>query len=221
MLWDPETDNVSFDIPTPIQQRITRRSVLETVMKIYDPMGLLSPFMVSSRILLRETWELKLAWDQELPVELVRRWHVFYLNMRDLKNVNYDRCLKPLNTVGKPILILLSDASEKAYGYAAYIRWERSDGSVWCRLIMAKTRIALMRRLSIPQLELNAAVLSKRGRAVIQKETRFEYDQIYQLVDSATVLCMLNKISTRFRLYEGVRIGEIQAATEGNMTDWH
>ena len=61
MLWDPETDNVSFDIPTPIQQRITRRSVLETVMKIYDPMGLLSPFMVSSKILLRETWELKLA----------------------------------------------------------------------------------------------------------------------------------------------------------------
>ena len=61
VLWDPETDNVSFDISTPIQQRITRRSVLETVMKIYDPMGLLSPFMVSSKILLRETWELKLA----------------------------------------------------------------------------------------------------------------------------------------------------------------
>ena len=32
---------------------------------------------------------------------------------------------------------------------------------------------------------------------------------------------MLNKFSTRFRLYEGVRIGEIEAATEGNMTDWH
>ena len=178
MLWDPETDIVLFDIPTPIQQCITRRSVLETVMKIYDPMGLLSPFMVSSKILLRETWELKLAWDQELPVELVG-WHLFYLNMRDLKKVNYDRFLKPLNTVGKPILILLSDASEKAYRYAAYIRWELSDGSVWCRLVMAKTRTAPMKRLSMPQLELNAAVLSKRGRAVIYKETRFEYDQIY------------------------------------------
>ena len=70
-------------------------------------------------------------------------------------------------------------------------------------------------------MELNGAVLSKRGRKVIETETRFQFDNIYQLVDSETILCSINKTSTRFKLFEGVRIAEIQAATEGNMRDWY
>ena len=62
-------------------------------------------------------------------------------------------------------------------------------------------------------MELNAAVLSKRGRNVIEKEMRYNFSRVYQLVDSETVLKMMNKKSTRFKLYEGVRIGELQSAT--------
>ena len=43
---------------------------------------------------------------------------------------------------------------------------------------------------------------------------------MYHLVDSDTVLCQINKLSTRFQVYEGVRIGEIQAATGGNVSCW-
>ena len=49
---------------------------------------------------------------------------------------------------------------------------------------------------------------------------RFEFDSVRQLVDSETVLCMINKVSTRFKLYEGVRVGEVQASTNGDMTCW-
>ena len=63
-------------------------------------------------------------------------------------------------------------------------------------------------------------MLSKRGRCTIEKEMRLTFDSVLHLIDSATVLCMINKLSTRFRLYEGVRIGEIQAATDGNLTEW-
>ena len=123
--------------------------------------------------------------------------------------------------MGSPSLIIFSDGSDIAYGYSAYIRWQLSDGSFWCRLIMAKRRISPIRKLSTPQMELNAAVLSKRGRKVIQKELRFKFQHLFQLVDSETVLCMLNKLSTRFKVYEGVRIGEVQAATGGNMSSWY
>ena len=85
---------------------------------------------------------------------------------------------------------------------------------------MAKSRIAPLRKRSIPQLELNAAVLSKRGREVITHEMRYKFSQVLQLVDSETVLAMLQKTSTRFKLYEGVRIGEIQAATDGDISCW-
>ena len=77
-----------------------------------------------------------------------------------------------------------------------------------------------MNKLSTPQMELNAAVLSKRGRNVIEKEMRFEFEKVLQIVDSETVLSMINKTSTGFKVYEGVRIGEIQAATSGDMSCW-
>ena len=63
---------------------------------------------------------------------------------------------------------------------------------------MAKCRIAPVNKLSTPQMELNAAVLSKRGRKAIEKEMRFEFEKVLQIVDSETVLSMINKTSTRY-----------------------
>jgi len=96
--------------------------------------------------------------------------------------------------------VILSDASEKAYGYVAYIRWRLKDGRFWSKFIIAKSRVAPMKRLTTPQLELNAAVLAKRGRETIQKEMHFPFKKVHHFVASATVLGMLNKFSTRFRL---------------------
>lgn len=69
-------------------------------------------------------------------------------------------------------------------------------------------------------MELNAAVLSKRGGQVIEKEMRFNFERVLHIVDSKTVLNMINKTSTRFKVYEGLRIGEIQAATNGDVSFW-
>ena len=85
---------------------------------------------------------------------------------------------------------------------------------------MAKCRVAPVTKLSTPQMELNAAVLSKRGRKVIEREMRFQFERVLQIVDSETVLNMINKTSTRFKVYEGVRLGEIRAATDGDMSCW-
>lgn len=77
-----------------------------------------------------------------------------------------------------------------------------------------------MNRINIPQMELNGAVLSKRLRQTITQESRFQFEDVHQLIDSQTVLCQLHKLSTRFKVFEGVRIGEVQAATGGNMSCW-
>ena len=52
------------------------------------------------------------------------------------------------------------------------------------------------------------------------KEMRYNYSDFLHVVDSETVLAMLEKTSTRFKLYEGVRIGEIQAANGGDISCW-
>ena len=85
---------------------------------------------------------------------------------------------------------------------------------------MAKCRIASMNKLFTPQMELRAAVLSKPGKKVIEKEMRFKFEKVLQIVNSEIVLNMINKTSTRFKVYEGRRIGEIQAAKSGDMSCW-
>lgn len=164
-----------------------------------------------AKCLLRETWLLGLSWDDPLPSDLRREWLVYYRDLFKLTQWKYDRALKPAKAIGDPILMILSDASDLAYGFAAYIRWNLIDGEFWCRLIMAKCRVVPIGKLTTPQMELNAAMISKRGRKVIETESRFKFSRVYHLVDSATVLCSINKLSTRFKVFEGVRIAEIQS----------
>jgi hypothetical protein len=240
--WIPETDSLSYnlslnfspkrrgvhtlpdltedEVPAMIPEVLTKRLVLSQVMRVYDPMGLLSPVTIVGKILLRETWLTQLGWDDAIPAKLRNQWVRYLTTIYAANKIKYQRALKPSNAVGKPTLVLFSDASDTAYGFAAYIRWKRSGGSVWSRLVMAKSRIAPLVKRSTPQLELNAAIMSKRAREVITKEIRYEFEKVWHLIDSETVLAMLQKTSTRFKLYEGVRVGEIQAAQEGDISDW-
>ena len=177
-------------------------------------------FTLLAKIYLREIWSRKLDWDTPLSSDLTSKWVSFFTTLFQLEHLRFPRRLRPEDAVGRPWLIILSDGSDLAYGYAAYIRWSLQSGLYWCRLIMAKCHIAPVNKLSTPQIELNAAVLSKRGRRVIESEMRFDFERVLQLVDSETVLSMIHKTSTRFKVYEGVRIGEIQAATDGDLSSW-
>ena len=132
----------------------------------------------------------------------------------------YERCVTPEGAIGKPKLILLSDGSELAYGCAVYIHWCLQDGSYWCRLLLSKCRIAPLNRVSVPQMELDGAVLSKRCRKVVETESWFSFEKVFHLVDSETVLGMIHKLSTQLRVYEGVHVGEIQTATAGDVSCW-
>lgn len=215
-----EPNLTAADVPCALPLLLTRRMVLEQVMMVFDPLGLLCPFTLLSKLYLRETWSLKLGWDDALPASLRLKWQQFFTVMFQLKDLKFDRSLCPPDAEGLPWLVIFSDGSNSAYGFAAYIRWQLKSGGYWCRLIMAKCRIAPLRKITTPQMELNAAVLSKRGRKVIEQEMRFKFSKILQVVDSETVLNMLNKTSTRFKVYEGVRIGEVQSATNGDMSCW-
>ena len=154
-----------------------------------------------------------------MSIELRNKW-VFFSDLLRLQLFDYERCLKPKNVVGSPVLVLLSNASDVAYGFSAYVRWRLVDFSFWCCLVMSKSRIVLVRKIATLQMELNAVVLSFRGHKLVKKETRFEFEAVHHLVDSETVSRMLNKVSTRLKVYEGVRVGEIHSATNGDMSSW-
>ena len=237
--WNTKTDDICFkptlnfsvkrhgaftqpnlECTDPLPEAFTRRKVLQQVMAIYDPLGLLSPFTLKAKILLRKTWEIKLGWDDELPPCLYQSWTHFFKELFDIQQINFPRCTKPKDAVGDPWLVLYSDGSEVAYGCVAYVRWSCENGTYKSCLLMAKSRIGPVTKLAVPRMELNGAVLSKRCRTVIEKEMRYKFERVIHLIDSETVLNQLNRTSYRFKVYEGVRIGEIQAATSGDMSEW-
>ena len=200
LAWDPEKDFILYevtlnfskkrrgvrtgsdlnvtDLPKALPEFLTKRTVLEKVMKIYDPLGLVCPFTLLAKVYLREIWSRKIDWDTPLPPDLKAKWNQFFITLFRLEQLRFPRCLRPNDANGRPWLIILSDASDLAYGFAAYIRWLLQDRTYWCRLIMAKCRIAPLNKLSTPQMELNAAVLSKRGRKVIEAEMRFDLERV-------------------------------------------
>ena len=42
--------------------------------------------------------------------------------MLQIENLTLNRCVKPLEAIGQPTLIIFSDASEAEYGSCAYVR---------------------------------------------------------------------------------------------------
>ena len=140
------------------------------------------------------------------------RWLTFLRSLLLLEDIEFERSLWPEEeVVGLPILIVFSDGSKLAFGAVAYIRWELASGRFWCRIIMAKGKIAPKNIVSIPRMELNGALLGNRIKNFILKETNLKFRKVYQLVDSSTVLGYVHKECGVFHPYEGIRIAEIQS----------
>ncbi|XP_036347466.1 uncharacterized protein LOC118756836, partial [Rhagoletis pomonella] len=156
--WSPDTDE--FQIATKLPESCsepTKRSVLSTTAKIFDPLGLVSPSVVLFKILLQETWCQGFDWDTKLPPTLSDHWKKILSELHYLSNVRIPRQIAP---AGVSIEIHgFADASSSAYAAAVYSRSKLSDDSFVVNLIAAKTRVAPLKPLSIPRLELSAAHL--------------------------------------------------------------
>ena len=215
VVWNSNTDTFSFavksdllDCQEPIQ--LSKRKVLSQIARIYDPIGFASAFMISAKIALQALWKRGISWDEELPPELSQKWKRLFQEMVQLNGVRFDRCLTPLNAIGQPVLCVFSDASEDAFGACAYARWQLSTGGFNVRFIVAKSRVAPLKKLTIPRLELQGAVLASRLGKTILKESRLKFEKAVFFLDSKIVLAWICSEARRFKPFVSVRVGEIQ-----------
>ena len=207
---------------------ITRRQYYSQVQSLFDPIGFLAPVLLTAKILLRRTWEdgcEKLAWDDPLPLALVKDIIHFFIELFALEDVSFSRSLLPKNEkiVGGPELVIFSDGSVTAFGSVVYIRWRLDSNTWWSTLVLSKSKIAPKNRLTIPRLELNGAVLSKRLDEFVCNNLDLEFERVHHLVDSSTVLGYVHKPDAKLKPFEGVRVSEIQTAgkfVDGRLNDW-
>ncbi|GFU44653.1 reverse transcriptase domain-containing protein [Nephila pilipes] len=76
--WNVIHDYFTIDVKGLLEldtsKPVTKRIVLQSAGKIYDPVGFLSPYTIKLKCLLQELWLRKLAWDDELPPDIYATW---------------------------------------------------------------------------------------------------------------------------------------------------
>lgn len=227
--WSTSSDCFLFSptINRKISQMIadpkhpTKRQVLQILMTVFDPMGLLGHFMIYLKILLQRIWRSRIIWDEEITDEQNKHWRHWLNLIPQIESLRVPRWYGTLSNT-KPCdvqLHIFADASAVAYATVAYFRIETDDG-VSCILIGSKTRVAPLKLVSIPRLELQAAVLGTRFAATIIESHTIQISSTYYWTDSKTVVSWLRADHRRYKQFVAFRVGEILESTDPCQWRW-
>ena len=141
----------------------TKRSVLKLSAKIFDPLGLLSPFTINMKVLFQILCSKGIDWDDLLDGEILKQWMEILNDLGSLTEAKVPRCyFQFIEETRHHEIHGFSDASEKAYAAVVYLRTKYANGHVDVTLVAAKTRVAPLNKQSIPRLELLGALTLAR-----------------------------------------------------------
>ena len=106
-----------------------------------------------------------------------------------------------------------ADASQNGYGAATYLRVEDKNGRVKCLFVMGKSRLVPIKSVTIPCMELSAAVVAKKLDKISRQEISFPINQSFFWTDSTCVLRYIENKDKRFQTFVANRIAAIHNAT--------
>ena len=181
---------------TPDTNRtVTQRVVLSLVSAVYDPIGLVAPYTVKTRLLLKDIWRLSgQKWDDLLPEDLVTKFLDWSSDLGTLSELVIPRSYFQQN-VQCLELHMFGDSSQDVVSAVAFLRGKINTGngcSTEVAFVFGNARVAPMKALTIPKLELQAALLAARLRNEVQRALTSQIDRAFMWTDSTTVLQCLH-----------------------------
>ena len=217
--WDTKSDILNLGVgslQSYASVMLTKRIMLRAIASIYDPLGFLSPVLVSLKIMFQEVCKESKDWDAYIDQDQQNKWDEF---LKCFKGDQYLRIPRYVNAgaglLSSAILIGFSDASEKAYSACVYMRSKNENG-VRSSLVVAKTRVAPLKTQTIPRLELLGALiltrLMKRTKEELQRS--IQVDRVVCCTDAEIVLCWINGIEKQYKQFVQNRISEIRENVE-------
>lgn len=214
VLWAPSTDTLRFEINIDKNEhKVTKRMILSNTCKIFDPLGLLSPCTITLKILLQKLWELKLEWDSDVPNGIKKTWDKIINNLDLLLALSIPRsvlCSFPVSID----LHCFVDASQNAYAACVYLRSTDDEGNVSTNLLCAKTRVVPLKPVTIPRLELCAALLGARLATKVCEALRCKVDTKTFWSDSSITIGWIKTQPKLLKTFVCNRVNEIHELTE-------
>lgn len=214
LLWSCKDDTFSFNINSvPTRGHITKRVILSTIAQIFDPLGLICPCIVVAKIMLQNLWSLKLSWDDPVPDNLAQKFSRFRSELKTLRNLNIPRHILCKNRT-EVELHGFSDASQNAYGCCIYLRSADQYQHVHVNLLCAKSRVAPVKSLSIPRLELCAAQMLAQLFERVKDSMTVKFHKYYLWSDSTVALSWIRTSPHTLQTFVANRVSDIQRLTD-------
>ncbi|XP_066588158.1 uncharacterized protein [Prorops nasuta] len=209
--WNACDDKIYYT-PNYIRtdEKMTKRKILWDIAKIYDPLGLLRPVVLYLKRIMQNVWRAGLDWDESLPQDLYTEWSVFTTQWEAMGPITFARNLiikdnKEMQLHG------FCDASSVGYGACIYIRSKDKFGMISSQLVTAKSRVAPIKPLTIPRLELcGASLLAHLFDEVIKIIDIKQFSKVIFWCDSSIVLYWLDTSPHKLKTYVANRVTNIK-----------
>lgn len=215
IIWNSQEDIFCFKVTLNEKSSYTKRDVLSTIARLYDPLGLIGPIITKAKIFLQRLWIEKLPWDEPLPETILLDWKQFVSCLKSVEDIQINRYVLT-NTASKIILRGFSDASESAYGSVVYLICVAKDKTVSSHLIASKSRVAPLKTMSVPRLELSGCLLLSQLIVKVRDSLKLNIDEVFLYTDSTIALAWIKTPAYKLKTFVGNRVSKIQSLTESH-----
>ncbi|XP_064485938.1 uncharacterized protein LOC135398466 [Ornithodoros turicata] len=202
--WNTETDSLmpnleavkTFVATSPV----TKRNILQGTARLFDLLGFLNPFTFRARSMFQDLWKKKVGWDEDIPCDAQQKWIEWCNELSTLSALEIPRCVVPANASAFQMHIFC-DASPLGYEAVAYLRTANTKGEISTHLILSKTRLAPIKQLSLPRLELMGMLIGARMLTYLQRTLyKFQFDY-FMWTDSMIALWWIRRRPTEWKVF--------------------
>ncbi|XP_036343160.1 uncharacterized protein LOC118752381 [Rhagoletis pomonella] len=211
--WSCNEDVIGYTAKeNPVSSKITKRQQLSDIARVYDPTCLLAPVIITGKRVCQDLWRRGCAWDDPLPEPLQSEWQRFRRELPLINKIKIPRWTFSTADSSEQLHIFC-DASTAAYAAVSYLRVVQPSGDIKVSILMAKTKVAPLKMRTIPQLELNGALLAATLSARILDDIQRKVTQTFYWCDSKTVLSWIRSDPGQHKQYIANRLIRIQQLT--------
>ncbi|KAL7840982.1 hypothetical protein SRHO_G00246730 [Serrasalmus rhombeus] len=190
-------------------------SQAEAIQMVKDLAALCHKVTLPAKLMLQELCRKNYGWDDQIPQSLKQQWIKWLTDLQQVNAFKVDRCIKAQD-FGQPDHAQLhhfSDASENGYGTVTYLRLQNQN-NIHVSFLLGKSRVAPLNQITIPRLELTAAVLAVRIDKMLRTELQLPLDNSCFWTDSTSVLKYIKNEEKRFRTFVANRVSAIREVTD-------
>ncbi|XP_036146395.1 uncharacterized protein LOC118646807 [Monomorium pharaonis] len=219
--WCPKADMFQFSMDFVKSPVSTKREVLSTISRLFDPLGMVGPILTRAKLIMQETWVSDLDWDEPLTDNLRKAWDAYVEDVRGVGSIRVPRRVIQCPNAMRFRLHAFCDASMKAYGACIYLQSSDGNGGSSSLLLCSKSRVAPVKSktITLPRLELCGAVVLVRLLQGVKRAIKIKLDEVHAWSDSTIALAWIAGDPSRQKTFVSNRTAEIQSVLRPEY--WH